>query len=180
MNISLAKLKAIILYFSEHTNSNYLGKIKLMKLFYYLDFTHVKRYGTAVTGDTYFHLKNGPIPSNIMNMVSELTSDPETSKLSDDIQISTPSGTRMLKVNGLRKFCKEDEDLFAQSELETLVDVCEKHGEDSTDEIIESSHREAPWNETDFGQVIPYELAAHDPDSNFSEEEIRLLELVSG
>lgn len=175
MNISLAKLKAIILYFTQNTNPQYLGKIKLMKLFYYLDFLHVKSYGISVTGDQYFHLEKGPIPTTIMNLVGELASNPEASKLADDISIQTPAGTRMMQVTANRKFSEKDANLFSESELEVLETVAKRFGEESTDAIVESSHSESPWKETEYGQTIPYELAAHDPDSRFNEEEIRFL-----
>lgn len=179
MNISLAKLKAIILYFAQNTNPQYLGKVKLMKLFYYLDFNHVKKYGTSVTGDEYFHLEKGPIPSTIMNMITELANDQESSRLASDIAIETPVGTRMLRVKGLRNFEEKDEKLFTASELEVLKDVVKEFGDDSTDAIIESSHSESPWKETKYGQSIPYELAAHDTNSTYSEEDIRFLQTLA-
>jgi uncharacterized phage-associated protein len=179
MNISLAKLKAIILYFAQNTNPQYLGKVKLMKLFYYLDFNHVKKYGTSVTGDTYFHLEKGPIPTTIMNMVGELANDPELSKLADDITIETPAGTKMLRIKGLREFSDNDAALFTESEIQTLQEVVKTFGDDSTDEIVESSHAESPWRETKYGQSIPYELAAHDSNSDYSEDDIRFLTSVA-
>ena len=53
MKIPMPKLKAILLYFGTYTDNRFLGKVKLMKLFYFLDFMHVKKYGTPVTYDTY-------------------------------------------------------------------------------------------------------------------------------
>ena len=57
--ITLDKIKSIKIYFAKNTNSQYLGKVKLMKLFYFLDFTHVKDYGIPVTYDTYYKLETG-------------------------------------------------------------------------------------------------------------------------
>ena len=37
MKISISKLKAIILFFGNHTNTKFLGKVKLMKLFYFIN-----------------------------------------------------------------------------------------------------------------------------------------------
>ncbi len=164
-----------MLFFAENTNPQYLGKVKLMKLFYYLDFNHVKKHGTSVTGDEYYHLEKGPIPSTIMNMIGELAQDPETSKLASDITLETPAGTRMLRVKGLREFSDKDKKLFTESELQMLREVSERYKNDSTDEMIESSHTEAPWRETKYGQSIPYELAAHDTNSSYTDEEIRFI-----
>ncbi len=82
----------------------------------------------------------------------------------------------MIKIEGLRKFTDADKNLFAKSEIEMLELVAKRFGDDSTDQVVDTSHKEAPWKETEYGQVIPYELAAHDADSLFAEDEIRLLQ----
>lgn len=179
MNISLSKLKAILLYFAQNTSPQYLGKVKLMKLFYYLDFMHTKKYGIPITGDQYFHLEKGPIPSAIMNLMGELASDPESSKLADDLAINNPVGTKMLQVKALRDFTEQDMALLGKSEIDILQEVTKRFGNYSTDEIVEASHQEAPWKETKYGQLIPYELAAHDRDSSYTEDEIRMLQVTS-
>ena len=175
MKMTLAKLKATLLYFANETNPTYLGKIKLMKLFYFLDFMHVKKYGIPVTGDTYYNLEKGPIPTVILNMIDELAVNPEESKLTDVIHIETPPGTRMQKVIPSRNFSEEDEKLFSKSELDTLREVAKKFGNTNTDDIIEASHTEAPWRTTEYLEVIPYSLAGMDEDSLFTSEDIELL-----
>jgi hypothetical protein len=66
MNIPIQKLKAMILFFATFTDPRLLGKKKLMKLFYFADFGHVKRYASPITYDNYVHLEHGPIPSAIL------------------------------------------------------------------------------------------------------------------
>jgi len=39
------KMKQVILYFLEHINNFHLGKTKLMKLLYYVDFDNFEKYG---------------------------------------------------------------------------------------------------------------------------------------
>lgn len=172
--IPLAKLKAILLYFAN--NTNYLGKVKLMKLFYFLDFMHVKKYGIPVTGDTYYNLEKGPIPTVIMNMVDELILEPEESKLSDTIKVETPPDTaRMQKVIPLKPFTDEDKKLFSKSELDALEEVVKLYKDTNTDGMIEASHGEAPWRLTEYREKIPYSLAGKDPNSAFTSEEIEEL-----
>ena len=64
---------------------NFLEKVKLMKLFYFLDFTHVKKYGMPVTFDNYVNLEHGPIPSTIKNLVDLACDDADNSVLADVI-----------------------------------------------------------------------------------------------
>ncbi|HKX72944.1 MAG TPA: Panacea domain-containing protein [Candidatus Saccharimonadales bacterium] len=178
MKIPLAKLKATLLFFANNTNPTYLGKIKLMKLFYFLDFMHIKKYGIPVTGDTYYHLEKGPIPTVILNLVDQLVVNPEESKLSDSIQIETPAGTRMQRITPTKSLTDDDLKMFSKSELDTLAEVAKRFKDTSTDEIIKASHAEAPWRMTDYLDVIPYALAGNDTDSQYTSEEIELVNSI--
>lgn len=177
MKIPLAKLKAILLFFSTYTDGRFLGKVKLMKLFYFLDFTHVKKYGAPITFDSYVNMEHGPIPSNIMNLVYGVDEDIDSSVLSDTIKIVMPedSSTKMHRITGLREFNENDRKLFSENELETLSKVVERFGKKNTSAIEKASHKEAPWALTKFLEEIPYTLAAQDPDCLVSAEEIEFL-----
>jgi uncharacterized phage-associated protein len=171
MIIPTAKIKAILLYFSNYTNTKFLGKIKLMKLFYFLDFDHIRLYGTPVTYDTYYHLDKGPIPSYIMNLINE-ASEETRSILSDTLNFRTPPGTRMVQALPVRKFTEKDAAMFTDSELKILKEVCNRFKDSTMEQIKKASHNEAPWIETRSSQIIPYSLAAKNPKSKFTAEEI--------
>src|SRR5258708_29401514 len=98
MNLPIAKLKAILLYFANYTDTTFLGKVKLMKLFYFLDFMHLKTYGSPVTFDNYVNMEHGPIPSYIKNLVDTSTDDMDSSALADTISCEWPTGTRMCRI----------------------------------------------------------------------------------
>ncbi|TRZ53788.1 DUF4065 domain-containing protein [bacterium] len=175
MQIPLTKLKATILFLTNNTNLRYGGKTKLMKLFYFSDFLHVKRYATPITGDQYVNLGKGPIPTLIMNMVGDVLSDPENSELSDTITVETDSNSPMQKIIPNRKFTAEDKKLFSPSEMEILEQVVKKFKDTDTNSIVKASHREAPWLSTNFKDLIPYSLAGRDPDSLYTEEDLKII-----
>jgi len=181
MIVSVEKIKAILLYFSNFTNTKYLGKIKLMKLFYFLDFEHVRKYGIPVTFDTYYHLEKGPIPSYIMNLINDSNEEgPNTILLSDTVKFQKPEGTkRMLQILPVRKFTNKDTEILLKSELQILKKVCEKFYNTNADDIIEASHKEAPWLETKKSQIIPYSFAGKDKNSKFTEKEIEFAVKIS-
>lgn len=180
MIVPVEKIKAILLYFSNFTNTKYLGKIKLMKLFYFLDFEHVRKYGIPVTFDTYYHLEKGPIPSYIMNLVSETSDDGSDTILSDTVKFCQPVGTkRMLQTLPMRKFIEKDAEIFLKSELDILKKVCTRFYNTNTDDIVDLSHKEAPWLETKKSQIIPYSLAGKDKNSKFTEKEIEFSVKIS-
>ena len=60
--INEKKYKNIILFFARKIQNGTLGKLKLMKLLYYLDFDFFEKYGRSVTGDEYLRFEHGPVP----------------------------------------------------------------------------------------------------------------------
>jgi len=179
MKIPLPKLKAILLYFTNYTDTKYLGKVKLMKLFYFLDFSHVKNYGAPVTYDSYIKLEHGPIPSFIKNLVDNAADDIDHSVLSDTIHFERPTGIKMYRILPNRKFSDKDKEYFSETEFEIIQKVCKKFGNDKTDKIEEASHQESAWKNTSFLDKISYSLASEDKDSKVSKEEIELLLQIS-
>ena len=178
MKISLPKLKAILLYFGNNTDTKFLGKVKLMKLFYFLDFLHVKKHGSPVTYDTYVNLEHGPIPSTIKNLIDTAAEDIDRSSLSDTISCEwqeLSDGGSMCRIKPARKFTKEDAKHFSDSELRILDQVCKRFGDKNTRDIEDASHKEAAWTKAQLLEEIPYSLAAEDRDSQVTKEEIELL-----
>ncbi len=175
MDIPLPKLKAVLLYFCNCTDPKFLGKVKLMKLFYFLDFMHLKAYGAPVTYDTYVNLEHGPIPSFIKNLVDTAADDIDSSMLADTIYFERPYGTEMYRVMPKRKFTDKERKYFSDTEFEILEKVCVRFGDKNTKYIEEVSHKEAPWKNTSLLEKIPYALAAEDDDCNPTKEEIELL-----
>ncbi len=165
MEISKSKLKAMLRYFCSNTEPHLLGKTKLMKLFYFADFLHIKRYGHPITYDTYYHLEHGPIPTTVLNLINEVADNPETGLLSDTIKVVREDGTTLQRISCFKKFSENDEQYFSEQELLTLKDVCTKFGEKSAKFLEDISHNESPWLKTRDLDEISYELAAQDSDS---------------
>ncbi len=175
MNIPVPKLKAILLYFANYTNSRFLGKVKLMKLFYFLDFLHVKKYGAPITYDTYVNLEHGPIPSAIKNLIDTADDDFDNSILADTIKFEKNDSQNIHRVIALRNFSENDKKYFSPTELDILENVCKRFGEKNTKQIEDVSHKEAAWMETNLLETIPYSLATKDKDCLVSKEEIDTL-----
>lgn len=149
-----------------------------MKLFYFLDFLHVKKYGRPVTYDTYVNLEHGPIPSEILNLVNSVVDDPEHAILSDTISIERPVDINMQKIVCVKPFKEEDTRYLSDSEVEIIQIVCKRFGDKNTKYIEDASHKESPWKKTVELQTIPYTLAAEDSDCFVKKEDIALLARV--
>ena len=175
MNIPLPKLKAILLYFCSNTDRRFLGKTKLMKLFYFLDFMHLKKYGTPITYDKYVHLEHGPIPSVIKNLVDSASNDLDNSLLSDTIMIEHCDGLGMQRITATHPFIVEDERYFSATEMEIMRSVCQRFGDKNTKFIKDAAHSEAPWRKTAMLEEIPFSLVVEDNDCRVTKEEIEAL-----
>jgi len=175
MKISLPKLKAIILYFCTHTNPKFLGKVKLMKLFYFLDFMHVKKHAVPVTYDCYVNLEYGPIPSTVKNLIDTADDDIDHSILAGTITFSKLDHENIHRITAHKEFTENEKKHLSENELDILKKVCLRFGDSNTREIKKESHKEAPWKKTKLLEVIPYTLAVEDSDCLVDEETIRLL-----
>ncbi|HEC30580.1 MAG TPA: DUF4065 domain-containing protein, partial [Candidatus Yonathbacteria bacterium] len=92
MKIPLEKIKAMILYFAFNTDPKFLGKTKLMKLFYFADFGYVKKHGVPMTFDKYKNMEHGPVPTTIYGLISTAYSEPDESLLSDIVEFQEVNG----------------------------------------------------------------------------------------
>jgi len=145
------KYENAILYFLETVNNAHLGKVKLMKLLYYLDFDHFEKYGTPVTGDAYYHKAAGPLPSQGDAILQEM-------KEKGIIEVQVERIADFIKYKYISK-AAYNPNIFVSSEREMLQEVAEKWKYHSKAEIIEASHGEAPWVATRIDEAIPYALA---------------------
>lgn len=172
MDIPIKKLKAMVLFFATYTDSRLLGKKKLMKLFYFTDFGHVKKFASPITYDNYVHLEHGPIPSAILNLVDTVETDINESILGDIMSIESKEGSNMKRMVVSRAFSKEDAEYFAPSELQMMEEIATRFKDSTGKTIEEASHKEAAWSKTSTLESIPYTLAVGDPDCLVSEEDI--------
>ncbi len=173
MRISLEKVKAMVLYFAEHTDPVFFGKTKLMKLFYFADFGYVKRHGVPMTFDKYKNMEHGPVPTTIYSLISSAHYEPDEALLSDTVDFTEDNG--MHKIIPRKKFSDAHRKLFTVAELKMLGEVSQRFRSSNKREIEKASHDEAPWSQTDLLDDIPYKLATRDRDSGATEEEVDLM-----
>ncbi len=171
MKIPIRKVKDIIHYFSNHTNKNNLGKVKLMKLFYFADFEHVRQYGAPITYDTYIHLEHGPVPTVVKNLVDTLCDDSENALLSDEFVCIKREKIHLIS----SLFPNHEYTTLTPNEIKTLQLICNRFNDANTAIIEEASHNEAPWSKTTMLEEIPYQLALEDTKTSVSKEELDFL-----
>jgi uncharacterized phage-associated protein len=155
--ISMAKLdekkyKNAIVFFAQKIQNGTLGKLKLMKLLYYLDFDFFEKYGKSVTGDEYLRFENGPVPRMAEKLIKEMNGK--------EIKVTNRKIKEGLNdqqhIEALENF---DINLFTKEELIMLEEIASKWEKFSGSEMKTATHGEAPWISTKPNGVIDYNLA---------------------
>ncbi len=140
-----------LLYFLENCNNKFLGKTKLNKLFYYLDFVYYKNFKRSVTGDIYFCEQFGPVPNGLDSIKSHAIKE----KL-----IRAEIINNQTKKEKYYLIEKPDLSFFNSKELELLQKICEKFKSYNTNKIVDQTHFEAPWFYAELYEKIDYKYSA--------------------
>jgi uncharacterized phage-associated protein len=148
------KLQQVILYFLEHINNVHLGRTKLLKLLYFVDFDHYEAHGAPVTGACYRKLPHGPYPDKVEKLIAKM----EKSGLVREVTVDHKGYTqhRLITLNA-----KFDPAKFSGTELQTLERVAAEWADATAAQIEAATHREAPWAATQAGRKIDYEMAEY-------------------
>jgi len=154
---SRKKLIHAMVYFL--TNTNNCGKTKLMKLLYFLDFSHFRETGESVTGLDYYAWKQGPVPKHLFFELS----DPEKMKPDMLEAVSKQENKQGSNFFELKPKITFNEKLFTSRELKILNNIAEIFKNTPADEIVEKTHlSRSPWTKTiekmGEGEIIDYML----------------------
>lgn len=150
--INEKKYKNIVLFFANKIKNGTLGKLKLMKLLYFLDFDFFEKYGQSVSKDEYLRFENGPVPRMAEKILKQM--DGKEIKISK-IKIGFGYNDKQ-HIEPLKDF---DINLFSKEELMMLEEIADKWERFSGSEMKTASHGEAPWIATEPNKVIDYNLA---------------------
>lgn len=151
------KLINAIIYFAR--NTRYLGKIKLFKLLYLLDFEHFRQTGQSVTGLEYRAWQFGPVPISLMAEWEGLQSD-----MAEAIAIR-PERVFDYYRDQVYAQAEFDDRHFTKRELRIMAELADKYRDVMSPEMIDLTHVEnGAWakiwrNGQGFDHPIPYHMA---------------------
>ncbi len=152
VKINEKKYKNIILYFANNIRNGTLGKLKIMKLLYFLDFDYFEQNKESVSGDEYLRFDNGPIPRMAEKILKKMNGK--------EIKITRKKigfgYNDQQHIEPLKDF---NESLFSPKELRLLAEIAGKWEKLTGTEMKTASHGEAPWIATKPNEVIDYNLA---------------------
>ena len=116
---------------------NYLAKqvsyptiMAIAKLLYFADKTSLERFGRSITGDAYFAMQHGPVPSQAYNMMkSARDSDVYGFTIEYSKQVKPTRNPNLIKLS--------------RSDIECLTDTAKQYGNYPVWQLRQLSHDEA-------------------------------------
>ena len=138
---SFTKFTEMVVFFTEKLEP---WKTKLNKLLFYADFEAHMQTGYSISGVQYRAIPMGPVPNNFNSIFEYLANKGEIDIFYKNF---ANGGTgEQFKPNANKQF---NTDLFTENELAILNDVAIRFENASTNEIIETSHKEKAWIENE-------------------------------
>lgn len=151
-----------------------VDKLKAAKLVYIMDREHLKKYGRTITGDWYYALRYGPVPSSTLNL---LNADAGNSAyralgktldaLAEDIGEALRYRDEHIRIEVAlddRPFIalgKPDFDLLSESDVEEIDVVLKRHSRAATSSLVDLVHEfpewKRHWHENGKRERIPEE-----------------------
>lgn len=166
--MNVKKYVNAILFFIENVQN--LGRTKLYKLLYFVDFDHYEKYGEAVTGESYQNKELGPVPANAEELISKMKEDGLIDIVPEPV-IDFIRHKFVAKVH-------HDLKVFSHTEIEILYEVASKWAHHTANEIVSATHGEAPWIATARDEIIPYPYAYYR--NKFAEADELAQEVTTG
>jgi len=146
------KFKNVLLYLLEKcAGKPNVGETVLYKLLYFSDFNYYELYEEHLTGAQYRKLPYGPVPQKIDSLLNQMIENGSIQRFKTEY-CGYPQ-TRYIPLQ------KADLTQFLASEKEVIDRVVEQLGDWSASSISNFSHNDLPWQVTEEGKEINYELA---------------------
>lgn len=150
MRYNKEKFKNAVLYLAKHAGLD-VGKKKLAKLLYFIDFTLYELREKPLTGMNYAKQDYGPMPEPkiFYSALSEL----QKKKI---INVSRSKENLLEKI-----ISKKDPDMgvFDKEEREIIEQTAEKYRLENAGNLERLAQAESPYKMVGYGEKIPYHLA---------------------
>ncbi len=147
------RLAELTKYIVHRSASDHLfGKVKLVKLIAYADFTAYQELGESITGATYCKLEHGPAPRSLPDTLKSLVD-------SGDLEAQ---GLAVGPYKQLRyvALSEPDTDLFSAEEIAVVDSILRRFESTGGKAISAASHRDfAGWEMVEEFDDIPYRTA---------------------
>ena len=116
-----------------------ISKLKALKMVYFADRYHLRRFGRPVIGDEYLAMEYGPVPSNTKDIaeISDFLGKDEREYAKTYISPNKPRSFSSAR--------EVEEKVFSQSDREALDWAWKKFGRVSPFDLVEMTHAYPEW-----------------------------------
>lgn len=128
-----------LIYFASQFPDNTINAMKAYKLIWLADRLHLRKYGRTITGDTYFALPKGIVPTEAKHIIDGKLNNNESLDINDYIKTLDKGNYRAIK--------DFDAVYFSKTDLNTLKDVFDAFGNISPQKLSKLSHQYPEWKE---------------------------------
>lgn len=161
MALDTKKLVNLILHLAGRSDIPNLGMVKLYKLIFFCDVTHLREHGTSITGSDYIKFQHGPVPSRAERQLKNMRK--AGSVHTDRVPLSADCELHQVKSNEAA-----DLSVFVATELAVIDSVAKQLGGKTASDLSDMSHDEPAWIEAEMLQKLDHELMhygrSEDPD----------------
>ena len=145
--LSKEKIFNVILFFAD----KFVLKTKLLKEMFYTDFICYKNTCSSMTGLEYSKINLGPVPDQFETILNEGVNE---GYISYDVTYNNDYECH--KIYAKKKF---DKTLFSNEELNILKEIKNRFLKCGSKELVDYSHKEKAFTDTDFYKKISYDYA---------------------
>jgi transcriptional regulator with XRE-family HTH domain len=150
--LNLTKFKNVLLYILEKcAGKPNVGETVLYKLLYFSDFNYYEIYEEHLSGATYRKLPYGPVPQKINTIIKQMIDEGSVQMVKTEFH-----GLQQIRYLPLKK---ANLSILKASEKEVIDQVIIQMGDWTATTISDYSHKDLPWEVTEEGKTISYNLA---------------------
>lgn len=121
-----------------------IDKLKVVKLLYFADRYHLRRYGRLIINDTYWAMKMGPVASASKDILdSSDFMDNSEKEYSIEYLVTTKKEAKEYNIKSKKE---PDTTVFSQTDLEALDFVYKNLGKKTGGQLVNESHRYPEWS----------------------------------
>lgn len=154
-----------LLYIASQTNDLY----HILKILYFADKMHLNKYGRFISGDSYSAMRNGPVPSEVYDIIKHVRGDGYYSGFNASIKDAFKVENDGKVIIPLRK---AELDKLSESEIECLTKSIEENINLTFNQLKEKSHDSA-FKSADENDFISIEKIAESLDNKELVEYLR-------
>jgi uncharacterized phage-associated protein len=126
------------LNFFASKEGGHINKMKALKLVYFADRYHLRKYGRLITNDSYVAMEHGPVPSSSRDII-------ESSDYLDESARTYAQEFLESSERTLSSVCKLDTNVLSDSDIEALEFAWKTFGHMNQFELRDQTHNYPEW-----------------------------------